>query len=200
MRNNFPLIFPTSGPRGVALLGASPASLALDFVARQKVGGIHLNFFLVEQFPVLPPSTYDRRAPWDQDRSIADWLIPRVLRLTYTAWDLADFARDLGYGGPPFRFEEERRGVLRAELDACYFHLYGIERDDAEYLLDTFPIVARHDVAELGEFRTKRHVLKRYDAITKATATQEPYECPLNPLPGGPRGAHLPRGDEHHGQ
>jgi len=198
--NNLPLILSSSTPRRIALLGASLASLVLDFVARQKVGGIHLNFFVVEQFPVLPPATYDRRAPWNQDRSIADWLIPRVLELTYTAWDLAGFADDLAYGGPPFRFDEERRGVLRAELDACFFHLYGIERDDTEYVLDTFPIVARHDVAEFGEFRTKRLVLERYDAMTKAAATQEPYECPLDPLPGDPRAAHLPRGDERHGE
>ena len=198
--NKLPLLLAAIDPSRLVLLGASLASFALDFIARQKVGGITLNFFIVKQFPVLPPSTYDRRAPWDQDRSIADWLIPRVVELTYTAWDLAGFAGDLGYDGPPFRFDEERRGVLRAELDACFFHLYGIERDDAEYLLDTFPIVARHDVAEFGELRTKRLVLERYDAMMKAAATQEPYECPLDPPPGDPRAAHLPRGDERHGE
>jgi len=198
--NKLPLLILERDPALAAFLGASLSSLALDFVARQKVGGTNLNFFLVEQLPVLPPSTYDRRAPWDQDRTLADWLIPRVLELTYTAWDLVGFADDLGYGGQPFRFDEERRAVLRAELDACFFHLYGIEREDVDYILDTFPIVARHDVAEFGECRTKRLVLERYDAMTKATATHEPYECPLDPPPGDPRAAHLPRGDERHGE
>ena len=198
--NNLPLMVSSSAPRRVALLGASLASFALDFVARQKVGGIHLNFFLVEQFPVLPPSAYDRQAPWDDNRSIGGWLIPRVLELTYTAWDLAGFASDLGYDGPPFRFNEERRSVLRAELDACFFHLYGIEREHVEYVLDTFPIVARHDVAAFGEFRTKRLVLERYDGMAKATATQESYEFPLDPPPADPRAAHPPRGDEHDGE
>ncbi len=198
--NKFPLLLAAVDPRHLTLLGASLASSALDFIARQKIGGITLNFFIVKQFPVLPPSAYDGRAPWDQDRSITDWLIPRILELTYTAWDLAGFAGDLGFDGPPFRFDEERRSVLRAELDACFFHLYGIEREDVEYVLDTFPIVARHDVAAFGEFRTKRLVLERYDAIGKATATQEPYECPLDPPPVDPRAAHPPRGDKHDGE
>jgi hypothetical protein len=198
--NSLPLMLSSSTPREVALLGASLASLALDFVARQKVGGINLSFFLVEQFPVLPPATYDQRAPWDQDRTIADWLMPRILELTYTAWDLAGFACDLGYDGPPFRFDGERRAELRAEIDACFFHLYGIDREDTEYILGSFPIVARHDEAAFGEARTKRLVLERYDAMTKATATKEPYEVPLDPPPADPRAAHPPRGDERSGQ
>lgn len=84
--------------------------------------------------------------------------------------------------------------------DACFFHLYGIEREDVEYVLDTFPIVVRHDVAAFGEFHTKRLVLEHYDAMTKAVATQEPYECPLDPPLGDPRAAHPPRGDEHDGE
>ena len=34
------------------------------------------------------------------------------------------FARDGGYDGPPFRWDEERRFLLRCELDAAFFHLY----------------------------------------------------------------------------
>ena len=71
----------------------------------------------------------------------------RVLELTYTAWDMAPFARDLGDDGPPFRWDEERRFLLRAELDAAFFHLYGIDRDDVDYIMETFPIVKRKDIA-----------------------------------------------------
>lgn len=56
--------------------------------------------------------------------SLASWLLPRVLELTYTAWDLKPFATDCGYDGPPFRWDEERRFLLRCELDAAFFHLY----------------------------------------------------------------------------
>ena len=50
----------------------------------------------------------------------------------------------------------------RCELDAAFFHLYGIEADDADYILETFPIVKRHDEAEAGEYRTKRVILERF--------------------------------------
>ena len=64
-----------------------------------------------------------------------------VLRLTYTAYDMRPFAQDLGYDGEPFTWNEEERRHLRARLDALYFLLYGLSRDDAAYVLDTFPIV-----------------------------------------------------------
>ena len=51
------------------------------------------------------------------------------------------FARDMGYDGPPFIWNDEERRHLRARLDALYFHLYGLSRDDAAYIMDTFPIV-----------------------------------------------------------
>ena len=68
---------------------------------------------------------------------------PRVLELTYTAWDLQPFARDLDYQGAPFVWDEDRRFLMRCELDALYFHLYGIERDDVDYIMETFPIVKK---------------------------------------------------------
>jgi hypothetical protein len=134
------------------------------------------------------------------ETTIANWLIPRILELTYTASDLAGFAKDLGYDGPPFRWDEDRRALLRAELDACFFHLYGIERDDVEYIMDTFPIVARKDEAAFGEFRTKRLVLEAYDAMAKAIASQGTYDCPLDPPPGDPLVAHLTEGEAHYGK
>ena len=106
------------------LLPALLTSLACDFAARFKVGGTHLNFFIAEQIPVLPPDGLDISAPWDPGESLRDWLLPRVLELTYTAWDLEPFAADCDWNGPPFRWDEERRFLLRCELDAAFFHLY----------------------------------------------------------------------------
>lgn len=80
--------------------------------------------------------------------------------------------------------------TLRAELDACFFHLYGIERDDVDYIMDTFPIVQRHDVARHGEYRTRRLVLERYDAMSQAIASGHPYHSPLDPPPCDPAAAH----------
>jgi hypothetical protein len=142
--------------------------LVFDFAARQKVGGTHINFFIAEQLPVLPPSIYKQPTPWNTEVEVADWMKSRVLQLTYTAWDLAGFAKELGHDGPPFTWDDERRSVLRAELDACFFHLYGIERDDVAYIMDTFPIVRRKDEATYGEYRTARLILERFDEMTKA--------------------------------
>jgi hypothetical protein len=182
--NKFPLILSAQSPRQVALLCASLTSFALDFAARQKVGGTTLNFFLVEQFPVLPPATYDRAVPWDRSQTVGGWLTPRVLELTYAARDLAGFAKDLGYDGPPFRWDEERRAHLRAELDACFFHLYGMERDQVEYVMGTFPIVERRDTERFGEYRTKRLILECYDAMAKAADGTGRYATILDPRAG----------------
>ena len=70
------------------------------------------------------------------------------------------------------------------------FRLYGIERDDVDYILDTFPIVRRHDEQRFGEYRTKRLILERYDAMVAADVAGREYETPLDPPPGDPRAAH----------
>ena len=179
--NSFPILISSAEPSLISLLGASLMSFPLDFVARQKVGGVNLNFFLVEQFPILPPKRYEQPAPWDPGQTICEWLLPRVLELTYTAWDLAGFASDLGYDGPPVRWDEERRALLRAEIDACFCHLYGLERDEVEYVMGTFPIVERHDIERFGEYRTERLMLASYDAMFQATITGRPYVSDLAP-------------------
>ncbi len=176
-----------------ACLLACLDSIVLDYVARQKVGGTHLNYFVLNQLPVLPPAAYTVDAPWQPGTAVRDWIAARVLELTYTAWDLAPFARDLGWTGPPFRYDPARRFLLRCELDAAFFHLYGVSRDDADYILDTFPIVRRADEKTYGEYRTKHTILDRYDALANAIATRNPYQTLLDPPPADPRVAHPPR-------
>ncbi len=109
-----------------------------------------------------------------------DYIASRVLELTYTSHDLAPFARDLGYEGPPFDWGPERRHQLRCELDAYYAHLYGLTRDELRYILDpadvmgpdypsvTFPGLKRKEIAEHGEYLTQRRVLEAFDALTEA--------------------------------
>lgn len=82
----------------------------------------------MKQIPMLPPSAYS--AP---DLS---FIVPRVLELTYTSHSMAPFARDLGYDGPPLAWDEDRRALLRAELDAWYARAYGLTRDELRYILD----------------------------------------------------------------
>ena len=153
---------------------ANASSLPLDFVARQQVGGTHLTVEMVKQFPILPPTAYTK----------ADlaFIVPRVLELTYTTHAMAPFARDLGYDGTPFAWNDERRALLRAELDAWYALAYGLTRDELRYVLDpkdvmgadypseTFRVLQKNEIARYGEYRTRRLVLAAYDAQLAAGA------------------------------
>jgi hypothetical protein len=151
-------------------------SIALDFVTRHKVGGNHLNFFIAKQLPLLPPERYS-----EIDLS---FIVPRVLELTYTAHDMKPWAEDLGYDGPPFAFDPERRALLRAELDAYYARLYGLTRDELRYILDpadvmgpdypseTFRVLKNNEINEFGEYRTRRLVLEASDRLAAKTIPQ----------------------------
>ena len=176
-----PLMMPSPDPRLVASLYANLSSIPFDYCARQKTGGLHLTYFTVRQLPALPPYTYTTPTPWAPSVPIRDWCLPRVLELTYTAWNLKPFAEDCGDEGPPFVWDPERRLRLRCEIDAAFFHLYGLSRDDAAYILDTFPVLARSETREHGEYRTKQVVLETYDALAAAAANGIPYDSPLGP-------------------
>jgi hypothetical protein len=160
--NSILLLCPETGSApALAALVACLNSFALDFAARQKLGGINLNFHILKQLPVLPPSAYASAAPWSHDERLADWIARRVLELVYTAPDLQPFAADLSYYGPPFPWDGERRFHLRCQLDAAFFWLYGMNGEDAAYVLDTFPGVRRKDEKRFGEYRTKRVILEQ---------------------------------------
>ena len=165
----------------MASLYANLASIPFDYCARQKVGGVHLTFFTMRQLPVLSAEAYAIPAPWSPSIPIRDWLLPRVLELTYTAWNLKAFAEDCDDDGPPFIWNPERRFRLRCELDAAFFYLYSVSRDDTAFILDTFPVLKRSEEREHGEYRTKRAVLETYDALAAAATKGIPYESPLGP-------------------
>jgi energy-coupling factor transporter ATP-binding protein EcfA2 len=161
----------------------SLCSIVHDYAVRQKVGGANLNFFLIKQFPVLPPEAYYQPAPWCPSVTLADWMRPYVLELCFTAYDLQGFAEDCGYTGAPFRWDDSRRGHLRAELDAAFFHLYGLNRSDTEYVLNTFEVLKKGELKRLGKFDTAERILTAYDAMTAATSSGTPFATRLNPPP-----------------
>ncbi len=144
------------------LLLANLNTFAFDFVARQKVQSTSMNWYILEQLPVIAPSAFEQSIGGVK---LADFIRAEVLALTYTAHDLAPFARDLGYveadGSvkPPFVWNPEDRAQRMARLDALFFHLYGLGEDDADYILSTFPIVREHDVKAHGTFRTRDLIL-----------------------------------------
>src|SRR5690606_10935924 len=112
-------------------------SYILDFVARQKIGGTHLTYSYLHQFPIPHPDSLASSLSWTNTIGL-EWFSSRILELTYTTYDLEPFARDLRDGGAPFIWDEERRALIRAELDAAFFHLYGVARDDVDYIMETF--------------------------------------------------------------
>jgi N-6 DNA Methylase len=176
----FPLML-IKEPNAAGLLAAQLSSFVFDYVARQKIGGTHLTYGYVMQLPALTPVQLEPHS------SLID---PRVLELSYIAYDMEPFARDLGDEGAPFRWDEERRFRIRAELDALFFHLYGIERDDVDYIMETFPIVKRKDEARWGTYRTKDLILQIYDDMAGATVSGIEYQTIVFPPPGeGPRHA-----------
>lgn len=178
--HTFPLALPAANFRLVASLYANLCSFAFDYSARQKIGGTHLTYHILKQLPVIAPTAYEAEAPWSSETTIRDWLLARVLELTFTARDLEPFARDCGYDGEAFRWDSDRRFILRAEIDAAFFHLYGLSREDASYILDTFPVVAKNEERTYGEFRTKRKILETYDALSDAISSRRPYRSSLD--------------------
>lgn len=167
--DKFLLMFPSATVLQSAALVANLSTLICDYAARQKIGGVSLKYFTIRQFPILPPSAYS-----EADLS---FIVPRVLELTYTSHSMAPFARDLGYDGEPFAWDEDRRAQLRAELDAWYALAYGLTRDELRYVLDpkdvmgadypseTFRVLQKNEIAKHGEYRTQRLVLAAYDAL-----------------------------------
>ena len=153
------------------LVLANLNSLPLDWAARLSVGGVNMNFFIVKQLPVLPPETYLEEAC--QGIRFVEMIVPRVLELTYTSYDLRGFAQDLGYDGPPLTWDEERRHCLKCELDAIFAHMYQLDRSDLEWVLDapapssSFPGLKRSEMQEFGEYRTQRYVLQAYDQLAR---------------------------------
>lgn len=134
--NKIPLLFfSETNSTLIACFLANANSIIFDFIARQKIAGTTLNFFIVKQLPFLPPQIYE-------PNDIA-FIASRVTELAYTAYDLKPFAEDMGYYGEPFRWDEERRALLRAELDAYYARLYGLNRKQLRYILDPADLTPR---------------------------------------------------------
>ena len=154
-----------------ALVLANMNSLPLDWAARLSMGGTNLSYFIMKQLPILDPEIFLFESLCG--RKWFELIVPRVLELTYTADDLKEFAKDLGYDGPPFTWDDNRRHCLKCELDAVFAHMYQLERSDLEWILDasppssSFPTLKNNEMKKFGEYRTKRYVLHAYDQLER---------------------------------
>ncbi|MFF8945716.1 Eco57I restriction-modification methylase domain-containing protein [Streptomyces sp. NPDC014864] len=184
--HTLPLMFPRSASDAAVLL-ACLNSFPLDYFARQKISGKHLTYGYLYQLPVLAPNEVPKLGAWVSDPR--GWIERRVVELAYNSRFLAPFAKDLGFQGRPFRWNRDRRAAVRAELDALFFHFYGVSRRDVSYVMDTFNIVKRAEEAAFGGvYRTKELILDIYDRMADAQAASGEYRTVLDPPPGeGPR-------------
>lgn len=178
-----------SGEEG-AFFVAMLNSVVYDWVIRQFLGGLHLQDSITKQSPVVPRAALREETAWCAGDLLGRWVGVRVLELSFTSDVLGPFADDAGYEGPAFRWDRARRFLLRCELDAAFFHLYGFSRDDTAYVMDSFPILKRNDEQAVGEYITKRTILEIFDAMTDAARTGKPYKTLLDPPPADPRVAH----------
>jgi hypothetical protein len=199
MGHAFLLALPKN-PKNALRLQTVWSSFVFDFIARQKLSGSNMVFFITKQLCCPEPEAFQQETGWDE-QTVDEFIAPRAL--AYTSYMLGPYAADVMRNssdetdpGPPFRWLPERREQLRAELDAAMLHLYGLGRDAAEHVLDSFFVLRKYEERDHGEFRTKRLALAAYDAMTAAAATGVPYASPLDPPAGqGPR---HPRELEHH--
>ncbi len=209
--NNAPIInLQNRNPVDYLLLLSLCNSFTFDFLARQKVAGISLNFFYVKQFPIIPIELIIT--------SILDRIIIIAFELVFTAWDLLPLANQIwntvssdiqsqikrqwvenadktnggnkgaqrpewceevqdGFPYPPFKWDDDRRALLRAELDAYFAKLYGLSRDELRYILDpqevygedfpgeTFRVLKEKEIRKFGEYRSRRLVLEAWDRL-----------------------------------
>lgn len=147
------------------LLLACLSSFVLDFVTRLKMGGTNLSYFIFKQLPILTPEVFNVSTPWSPNCALTEWISSRVIELTYTSLEMRGWAKEMGYEGEPFQWDEKRRRFLRAELDACFFYLYGLDSTSIIYIMNSFSGLAHKEKKEFGEYLTKRLILEQYDFL-----------------------------------
>lgn len=163
----------SAGPSGreLALLVAAYNSFIFDYLLRQFLSQPSVPQGTFGQLPTLAPDSFATHDRWLGNA--IDFVARRAVRLSATGAELVELAAAVGQH--PDAWNDDARRNLRAELDAAMFHLYGIERDDVDYIMETFPIVKRKDLAAHGEYRTKRLILEIYDQMAAAIATGNAY-------------------------
>jgi hypothetical protein len=178
--DSLPLMLPRVVPPFAAALIAAQSSLVFEYVAQQKIDGPVVRAAHWKQLPVPTPEMLEPHLPF---------IVPRVLELVYTSSDMCALSRDLDDTGDPFAWDPERRASLRAELDAFFLCLYGIDsRDDVEYIIDTLEAGADGESQSDDSRRARKLVLAAYDRMAEADAAGAEYETRIFPPPGhGPR-------------
>jgi hypothetical protein len=152
-----------SRPECQLILLGNLSSLVLDYFARQKVVGAHLNWGLLKQLPVIPFGKYSS--------SEIDFLLDRLVNLICFNDGYLGLAKSVD------RPMCDQFNLDQRQIDACYAHLYGLTRDELRYILDpadlmgpdypseTFRVLKNNEQRQFGEYRTQRLVLEAWDRL-----------------------------------
>jgi hypothetical protein len=166
-----PLIFTGSdiSARLTSCLLGNLNAFAYDYICRQKIGGVNLSYFIIEQIPTFHPDFYSQKCPWNKKQSLEKWISDRVLKLTCTSNDMIPLAEAAGFKPAVHKWDESERLDLMSELDAAYFLLYGIERNNVEYILSTFAGIRDESPDLLAGSNTTSRILDHYDRFLSNT-------------------------------
>lgn len=124
--NSVPVLQPAAIASGVLGLSASLNAFSYDFALRLRLGGLNLNYFVIEETPLLKPecnrfvaSTVASLA-WSHPWFSPDWLNLRSQELAaHVKWAATS----------------HERLRLRCVLDALVAALYGLSSDDLRWIL-----------------------------------------------------------------
>lgn len=159
-------------------------SFVADYCARQKVGGINVGSYIIDQLPIISVDEFDQQK--------MEFIVPRALELTYTANDLSPFAESLWksvdrnlqdsiinqwtennapeyrnregeFFGEPFEWDEERRLRIRAQLDAYHAHLFNLEKNELEHILSTFRVLKENQEKKFGSYKSNDLILRFFE-------------------------------------
>lgn len=165
---------------------ATMNSIAYDFIARQKVPGIHLTWYVLRQLPVIPLSEL---ADTKFGSKSAQQIIKEiVVELIYTSNDLKPFAMDIGHSDEtgkvfkPYEWDELRRVKLMAKLDALFMYLYGYfepealrrSQENIRYIYSTFKIVEREETKKFGRYFSRDLALAYCNSLAAGVPDAEP--------------------------
>jgi hypothetical protein len=157
-------------------LGAVLSSFVFDYVVRQKssqpsvtIGTLH------EAAAPTVQELADRLPAVEGYESPTEWLSQSVGRLAFTAADLSTFAADAdvpGHASPAW--DPAQRALLQAQIDAASAVAFGCEREELEYIIDSFRGLREAEMAALGVFMSKSRVLAWFDEFGAALERQMP--------------------------
>jgi len=190
----FPLLKVAGGAAEHAFMLSWMNSLLVEFFLRQRMQGLHLTWHLLAQVPTPSRATVSAACPWDAGQSLLSWFSNRATELSVTSRALVSFAVDLGLAARPFLYNEERRFLLRAEIDAAFFVLAGFSMGETAFVFDFLEKVKNRDEQQFGKYRSKAEVLDLASKLAEAARSHTVYQSHLDPPPADPRVAHPDRG------